>query len=98
MNRIPVNIFTLAVFVIAAWVLPGCQGSADDSSSQQQNQITQENDENQEPNESGPAPKIELVEKSYDFGTAPEQSSVSHTFKIRNVGDAPLLLIEAKAG
>jgi hypothetical protein len=98
MNRAPANILALALFVMAAWVLPGCQGSSDDSSSQLQDQIAQKNDESQEPNESGPAPKIELTETSYDFGTAPEKTSVSHTFKVKNVGDAPLQLIKAKAG
>jgi len=98
MNRIPASTLALAVFLMAAWVLPGCQGSAHDSSSQQLNQITQKNDENQEPNENGPAPKIELAETTYDFGTAPEESSVSHTFKVKNVGNAPLQLIKAKAG
>ncbi len=98
MNISPARILALAVFVMVAWVLPGCQGSEQDSSSQQENQITQLNDEDQEPIESGPAPKIEFAETSYDFGTVLEKSSISHTFKVKNVGDAPLKLIRAKAG
>lgn len=40
-------------------------------------------------------PKISFPEKSYDFGTIPQGSKVSHTFAVQNIGDAPLRLIKA---
>ena len=40
-------------------------------------------------------PKIDFPEKSYDFGTIAQGSKASHTFKVRNTGDAPLRLIKA---
>jgi hypothetical protein len=40
-------------------------------------------------------PQISFPETSYDFGTIAQGSKVSHTFIVRNVGDAPLRLIKA---
>ncbi len=44
----------------------------------------------------GPAPKISFPEISYDFGTINQGEIVSHTFVVKNTGDAPLELIRAK--
>lgn len=41
-------------------------------------------------------PKILFPETSYNFGTIPQGSNVSHTFVFRNVGSAPLRIINAK--
>ena len=40
--------------------------------------------------------KIYFPETSYDFGTVAQNSNVSHTFVVKNLGDAPLKLIKAK--
>jgi len=40
--------------------------------------------------------KIFIEEPLVDFGLVPEGSEVSHTFTVRNNGDAPLKLIKAK--
>jgi len=40
-------------------------------------------------------PQISFPETSYDFGTIAQGSKVSHTFIVRNAGDAPLRLIRA---
>jgi hypothetical protein len=39
-------------------------------------------------------PKIVLPETSYDFGTITQGADVSHTFVVRNAGDAPLKLLD----
>ena len=39
-------------------------------------------------------PRIVFPETSYDFGTITQGSNVSHTFVVRNAGDAPLKLID----
>ncbi len=39
-------------------------------------------------------PRIEVEEESFDFGRVPLNKVVSHTFLIKNVGDAPLILME----
>jgi hypothetical protein len=39
-------------------------------------------------------PRIVFPETSYDFGTITQGSNVSHTFVVRNAGDAPLTLID----
>jgi hypothetical protein len=44
------------------------------------------------------APKIFFPETTYSFGIIAQESKVSHTFVVRNIGDAPLKLINAKAG
>ncbi len=41
-------------------------------------------------------PKIFFPETSFDFGTVSQDSKVTHTFIVRNTGDAPLKLIKAK--
>lgn len=40
------------------------------------------------------APKIVFPETSYDFGTIIQGANVSHTFVVRNAGDAPLTLLD----
>ena len=41
-------------------------------------------------------PQINFPETEYDFGTIAQGSKVSHTFVVRNAGDAPLRLIKAQ--
>jgi len=41
-------------------------------------------------------PKILFPETTFDFGTVIQGETVSHTFAVRNTGDAPLTLIRAK--
>ena len=41
-------------------------------------------------------PSIHFVEPSFNFGTVAQGAKVTHTFVVRNVGDEPLRLIEAK--
>jgi hypothetical protein len=42
------------------------------------------------------APEIMLPETEYDFGNVTQGDKLTHTFIIKNVGDAPLKLIKAK--
>lgn len=42
-----------------------------------------------------PQPKIQVPEKSFDFGTIGPQDVVEHEFIIRNVGEAPLTISRA---
>jgi hypothetical protein len=41
-------------------------------------------------------PCVYFPEPTFSFGTIPQGTSVSHTFKVQNVGDKPLKLIRAK--
>ena len=41
--------------------------------------------------------QIELVDPQFNFGTVREGETISHVFKIRNTGKAPLKIIRAKA-
>lgn len=42
--------------------------------------------------------RILFTEKSYDFGDIPERGgAVSHEFQFQNQGDAPLVIIDARA-
>jgi hypothetical protein len=41
-------------------------------------------------------PQISFPETEYDFGTISQGSKVSHTFVVKNTGDAPLRLIKAQ--
>jgi hypothetical protein len=41
-------------------------------------------------------PKIYFPETFYDFGSIPQGEKVTHTFVVKNIGDAPLKIISAK--
>jgi len=43
-------------------------------------------------------PKISFSETSWDFGRTPQQSHVSHTFWIKNIGGDTLRIINVKPG
>jgi hypothetical protein len=43
-------------------------------------------------------PKLFLPEKEWDFGYIPQNSTVSHFFKIKNIGDDTLLIIKVRPG
>ncbi len=45
----------------------------------------------------GPLPLFEFAEESHDFGSINEGDVVEHTFKFKNVGDAPLIISSATA-
>ncbi len=42
-------------------------------------------------------PKFQFAEETHDFGTIKEGEVVEHTFKFKNVGDAPLIIQNATA-
>jgi hypothetical protein len=44
----------------------------------------------------GPLPVIQFDGMEHDFGTINEGQKVSHTYKFKNTGDAPLIIQEAK--
>ncbi|MEG1581479.1 MAG: DUF1573 domain-containing protein, partial [Bacteroidaceae bacterium] len=41
---------------------------------------------------------ILFAEKSYDFGTFSEEKPVTHKFQFTNTGNAPLIIVQVKAG
>jgi len=43
-------------------------------------------------------PKLFLPEKEWDFGYIPQNSTVSHFFKIKNIGDDTLQIIKVRPG
>lgn len=43
-------------------------------------------------------PKMFLAEDSFDFGFAPQNSKISHTFWIKSVGDDSLKILNVKPG
>lgn len=45
----------------------------------------------------GPAGKFEFEQSEFDFGTVKEGEVVTHTFKFKNVGEAPLVIQNASA-
>ena len=45
----------------------------------------------------GPAGAFEFQETEYDFGNVKEGTVVEHTFKFKNVGEAPLIIQNASA-
>lgn len=47
---------------------------------------------------SAQGPKIFLPESEWDFGYIPQGSTVSHFFKIKNIGDDTLQIVKVRAG
>ena len=45
----------------------------------------------------GKYPQISIEEMTHDFGVVPQGTDVTHIFKVRNTGEAPLNLLSAKA-
>ncbi|MBS1683067.1 MAG: DUF1573 domain-containing protein [Bacteroidetes bacterium] len=44
----------------------------------------------------GPLPVIEFDNNNHDFGTVPEGPKVSHTYQVKNTGQAPLIIQDVK--
>lgn len=42
-------------------------------------------------------PKIQFEEEEHDFGNGPQGTPVQHEFVFKNVGNAPLVLLDVKA-
>lgn len=45
----------------------------------------------------GPLPVIEFDNKTFDFGMVKEGEKVTHTYQVRNTGEAPLIIENARA-
>ena len=43
-------------------------------------------------------PKIFYPDSIFDFGKAPQHQALTHIFKVKNIGDAPLKVLKATAG
>jgi hypothetical protein len=38
------------------------------------------------------APKLSVIQDTYEFGSVPEGTVIKHNFIIKNIGDEPLLI------
>lgn len=43
-------------------------------------------------------PRLEIPEKTFDFGFVPQQSSVSHPFWLKSTGEDSLLILKVTPG
>jgi hypothetical protein len=92
-------IVLLSVIIVAvtAWIVlgPGDEGPPQPPATVnlQASNVPVSNDTNAGDPATG-APKIVFPETSYDFGAITQGVNVSHTFVVRNAGDAPLKLLE----
>ena len=108
MNKgIVVFLMGVAIVVAGTWYLISAQHTESQAKNSFQSKQTSGMEESvsqrQAGNDSGSqntggAPKIFFPETSFDFGSIAQGSKVSHTFVVQNIGDAPLKLIDAKAG
>jgi hypothetical protein len=97
--KIAVLLGILGIFLIAAINILSAQAdsqspaakSADNSGLLSQADIKADNVT------SGNSPIIQFPEEEFDFGNVQQESEVSHVFKVRNTGKAPLKIINAKA-
>ena len=108
MNKgIVVFLMGVAIVVAGTWYLLSAQHTESQANNSSQTKETANKEDSvsqrQAGNDSGSqntggAPKLFFPETSYDFGSVAQQTKVSHTFVVRNIGEAALKLISAKAG
>jgi len=96
------------IIIFLAILTIGCNNKASDKINNQTNDSNQPNTEvetnsnTSDPQEiifnDGKQPKIEFDMKVWEFGEINEGESVDTIFKFKNVGNAPLIISNAKAG
>ncbi|MFI4874394.1 MAG: DUF1573 domain-containing protein, partial [Blastopirellula sp. JB062] len=100
LNQLPLAIAIVLIVLLGAWwVTPTNSASSDpqtvarssdaDASAASQ---TNASDATDVTASSEPQPKVEVERTEYNFGSMERFEKSSHTFTIRNVGDAPLQL------
>jgi len=101
-EAIPIGIIFLATVAVWYWSSSSTISSLSNQSLQAQASTEKTSDSGTVTDSIGKdtssrgTPEIFFPEKSYDFGTISQGSTVSHKFVVRNTGDAPLQLIKAK--
>ena len=91
------GLIVVLLAILVAWLLTGRQQETLSLSQQAEARAGQTEEIQQVDTISTGGPRIEFPETIHDFGRVFQNSSISHTFKVRNVGDAPLELIKAAA-
>jgi hypothetical protein len=89
------------IVVAAAWIFmnSASEDLSEGSQSAEQRELASSAQEDaRDPGSADGGPRIVLPEDTHDFGEIMQGESISHTFVVRNAGDEPLRLIEAKAG
>ena len=92
-----ISVLVVAIAVVSTWAI--FMNSSQDSSksaliNKSPTKVPPANLGSNSTNISG-GPQISFPEKSYNFGKVAQGSKPSHTFVVRNTGDAPLKLIRA---
>ena len=83
--------------ILVAWLVTNRQEQTLSLSPQAEARAGQTEEIQQVDTNTTGAPKIEFPETIHDFGSVFQNVSISHTFKVKNVGNAPLRLIKAAA-
>lgn len=92
-----ISIAAVLVVLLAAWLLFGSSQQATNASQASASDQQSGNDKSGGEMVAGGGPKIEFPEDTFDFGNVVQNSSMTHIFKVKNAGDAPLELIKAAA-
>ena len=87
-----ISIAVVVAALATAWLLFGSQKQPTSTAEAGQQGGTQYAVE-----EGVEGPKIAFPEDTFDFGDITQNASVTHIFKVHNVGNAPLELIKAAA-
>jgi len=82
----------LLVTVLSLFAFSSCKDNAADKVIEENVATASDRDA-----QSGKFPKISFEEDQYDFGTIDQGTNVEHTFKFKNTGDAPLIIVDAKS-
>ncbi|QAA80271.1 DUF1573 domain-containing protein [Aequorivita sp. H23M31] len=82
----------LIVAVLSVFAFSSCKDNAVDKVNEDNVVAAADRDA-----QSGKFPKISFEEEQFDFGTIDQGTNVEHTFKFKNTGDAPLMIVDAKS-
>ncbi|MFH2054340.1 MAG: hypothetical protein ABIJ61_00150 [bacterium] len=88
------SMLVVVVAIAGVWLLLGSHRQSSSAASQTGAEVGRDTVTQ------GPAvdgPRLEILEMTHSFGNVSQNASVSHTFKVRNAGNAPLELIKAAA-
>ena len=94
-----VVVLLLVAVAVAAWIVRGSRDQGPSAPASTVDLLASNEPASNDTDAANPPtgdPRIVFPETSYDFGTITQGANVSHTFVVRNAGDAPLKLIEVK--
>lgn len=94
--KLKVGLIIAVMFAVAVLVSPTF-GQEKPAQAKTQDTLSNDTASGSATSATGGTPQIFFPDSTYDFGEVPQKQSLTHVFKVQNIGDAPLKLISAHA-